>query len=144
MTWMYLNEIYDPKPSEMAPEKVYGIVYLIENLENNRLYVGKKVFWFRGYKSIKLKNGKKKRKKILVESDWRDYYGSNAELKKDIEKFGKDRFRRTILHTCASKGVCSYLEMKEQIERNAIIDERYYNEQIRVRVHRSHLKSLSL
>ena len=141
---MYLNEIYDPKPSEMAPEKVYGIVYLIENIENGRLYVGKKVLWFRGYKSVKLKNGKKKRKKILVESDWREYYGSNNELKKDIEKFGKDKFKRTILHTCISKGVCSYLEMKEQVERGAIIDELYYNEQIRCRVHRSHLKSLSL
>ena len=141
---MYLNEIYDPKPSEMAPEKVYGIVYLIENIENGRLYVGKKVLWFRGYKSVKLKNGKKKRKKILVESDWREYYGSNNELKKDIEKFGKDKFKRTILHTCISKGECSYLEMKEQVERGAIIDELYYNEQIRCRVHRSHLKSLSL
>ena len=141
---MYLNEIYDPKPSEMAPEKVYGIVYLIENTENGRLYVGKKVLWFRGYKSVKLKNGKKKRKKILVESDWREYYGSNNELKKDIEKFGKDKFKRTILHTCISKGECSYLEMKEQVERGAIIDELYYNEQIRCRVHRSHLKSLSL
>ena len=139
-----MNEIYDPKPSEMAPEKVYGIVYLIENIENGRLYVGKKVLWFRGYKSVKLKNGKKKRKKILVESDWREYYGSNNELKKDIEKFGKDKFKRTILHTCISKGECSYLEMKEQVERGAIIDELYYNEQIRCRVHRSHLKSLSL
>ena len=58
----------------------YGFVYLITNLENNRKYIGKKLFWFSKTKQIK---GKKKKYKVL--SDWQTYYGSNDELKKYLE-----------------------------------------------------------
>lgn len=143
--WLYDDKPFEPSADEFDPKNVYGFIYLIENLvpeANPRLYIGKKLFWFKGYKSVKLKNGKKKRKRTLVESDWKEYYGSNKKLLEDVEKYGKENFRRTILHLCKNKGTCSYLEMKEQVERKAIIDSAYYNEQIRVRIHRSHLKGI--
>ena len=66
---------------------------LIEDLDTGRLYIGKKVMFFKGFKSVK-----KKRKRILKESDWREYYGSSDVLNEEVAKRGADRFKRTILH----------------------------------------------
>jgi hypothetical protein len=131
---MWLHHDSPFEPIELDPKKIYGFVYLIENLVNGRKYVGKKLFFFKGFKTVK-----KKKKRILVESDWKTYYGSSNALQKDIDEIGKINFRRTILHLCTSKSECSYLEMKEQVERNAILSDGYYNDQIRVRVTRVQL-----
>lgn len=133
--WLFKGEEYDPV--ELDPKKVYGFVYLIEDLDSGKKYIGKKVMFFKGYRT---KN--KKRKRVLVESDWREYFGSNDELQKRVEKLGPEKFRRTILHLCVNKAACSYLEMYEQVVRHAILDENYYNGQIRVRVSRGQLASL--
>jgi hypothetical protein len=130
--WLYHDSPFEP--IELDPKKIYGFVYLIENLVNGRKYVGKKLFFFKGFKTVK-----KKKKRILVESDWKTYYGSSNALQKDINEIGKINFRRVILHLCTSKSECSYLEMKEQVERNAILSDGYYNDQIRVRVTRVQL-----
>lgn len=114
----------------------YGFVYLITNLSNNRMYVGKKLFWF-----SKTKQVKGKRKKIKVPSDWSTYYGSSDELLKDVKTFGEYNFKREILHLCKSKGECSYLEAKEQFDRRVMETDDYYNSWIMVRVRKSHLKS---
>lgn len=130
--WLYHDSPFEP--IELDPKKIYGFVYLIENLVNGRKYVGKKLFFFKGFKTVK-----KKKKRILVESDWKTYYGSSNALQKDLDEIGKINFRRIILHLCTSKSECSYLEMKEQVERNAILSDKYYNDQIRVRVTRVQL-----
>jgi hypothetical protein len=131
---MWLHHDSPFEPIELDPKKIYGFVYLIENLVNGRKYVGKKLFFFKGFKTVK-----KKKKRILVESDWKTYYGSSNALQKDLDELGKENFRRTILHLCTSKSECSYIEMKEQVERNAILSDGYYNDQIRVRVTRVQL-----
>lgn len=131
---MWLHHDSPFEPIELDPKKIYGFVYLIENLVNGRKYVGKKLFFFKGFKTVK-----KKKKRILVESDWKTYYGSSNALQKDIAEIGKINFRRVILHLCTSKSECSYLEMYEQITRKAILLDEYYNDQIRVRVTRNQL-----
>ena len=131
---MWLHHDSPFEPIELDPKKIYGFVYLIENLVNGRKYVGKKLFFFKGFKTVK-----KKKKRILVESDWKAYYGSSNALQKDIDEIGKINFRRVILHLCTSKSECSYLEMYEQITRKAILLDEYYNDQIRVRVTRNQL-----
>ena len=131
---MWLHHDSPFEPIELDPKKIYGFVYLIENLVNGRKYVGKKLFFFKGFKTVK-----KKKKRILVESDWKTYYGSSNALQKDLDELSKDNFRRVILHLCTSKSECSYLEMYEQITRKAILLDEYYNDQIRVRVTRNQL-----
>jgi len=93
------------------------------------------------YKTVKLKNGTKKKKKIRskIDSDWMDYYGSSDELNKDILTLGKENFTREILHYCKSKAHTSYLEAKEQFDRKVLESNDYYNGQISVRVHGSHI-----
>jgi len=130
--WLYNNV-----PLEEIPENAYGYVYLITNLTNGRKYIGKKLFWFRRTKIVK---GKKKR--LKVESDWKDYWSSSDELKADIEKLGINNFSREILYICPNKGLCNYLEAKEQMVRCVLETDQYYNSQIQCRVHRTHIKHI--
>jgi len=129
--WTFENQPFDaPKQDQ------YGFVYIITNLVSGRQYIGKKLFWFKKTRQVK---GKKKR--YLVESDWRDYWGSNDELKRDIEELGIDKFSRAILYLCVNKGECSYQEAKLHFEHDVLRHaDRWYNAWIMVRVHRKHLK----
>ena len=138
MTWFYNNQ-----PVNDLPEDCVGFVYLITNLTNNRRYIGKKLAKFSKttQRTVKLKNGTKKKKKIRtkVDSDWRDYYGSSPELTKDVELLGKDNFTREILYYCKSKAECSYIEAREQFTRKVLESKDWYNGHIQVRVHGSHI-----
>ena len=138
MSWTYQNEII-----EILPEECVGFVYLITNVISGRKYIGKKLAKFAktSYKVVKLKNGTKKKKKIRskIDSDWRDYYGSNLELNVDVLKLGKENFTREILYYCTSKAQCSYIEAREQFTRKVLESKDYYNGQISVRVHGSHI-----
>ena len=138
MTWYYKGSIVTE-----LPEDCVGFVYLISCNTSGRLYVGKKLakFSITTYKTVKLKNGTKKKKKIRgkIDSDWQEYYGSSVELNADITKLGKENFKREILHYCKSKAVCSYIEVREQFDRKVLESTDYYNGQISVRVHGSHI-----
>jgi hypothetical protein len=70
-----------------------------------------------------------------------EYYGSSIELNKDVESLGKDNFTREILFYCKSKAECSYVEAREQFGRKVLESDDYYNGQISVRVHGSHIKN---
>ena len=140
MTWLYQGNVV-----EQLPDDCVGFVYLITNTVSGRKYIGKKLAKFSKttYKTVKLKNGTKKRKKIKgkIESDWQTYYGSSDELNKDVETLGSDKFIREILYYCNSKALTSYLEAKEQFERKVLESDDYYNGNIQVRVHGSHIKN---
>jgi hypothetical protein len=138
MTWLYQNT-----PVEELPEDCVGFVYLITNNTTGKKYIGKKLAKFSKttYKTVKLKNGNKKKKKIRskIDSDWRDYYGSNDQLNKDVEILGKENFTREILYYCKSKAECSYIEAREQFTHRVLESTDYYNGHIQVRVHGSHI-----
>lgn len=136
--WLYNNEVVNE-----LPEDCVGFVYLIVNLTNNRKYIGKKLAKFSktSYKTVTLKNGTKKKKKIKskIDSDWLEYYGSSNELNKDVEALGKDQFTREILFFCKSKAECSYVEAREQFSRRVLESTEYYNNNIMCRIHGSHI-----
>ena len=138
MTWLYQGVVVNE-----LPEDCVGFVYIITNTTNNRKYIGKKLAKFSKttYKTIKLKNGKKKRKKIRgkIDSDWQTYWGSSPNLQADIDTIGQDKFTREIIHYCSSKALTSYLEAKEQFDRKVLETDEYYNGHIQVRVHGSHI-----
>ena len=138
MTWTFQGTAITD-----LPEDCVGFVYEITNLTNGRRYIGKKLAKFSKttQKTVKLKNGNKKKKKIRtkVDSDWRDYYGSSPELTRDVESLGKDNFSREILFFCKSKSECSYIEAREQFSRRVLESAEYYNGHIQVRVHGSHI-----
>ena len=138
MTWLFENS-----PVETLPDDCVGFVYIITNLTTGRRYIGKKLAKFAKttYRIVKLKNGNKRKKKIRskIDSDWQTYYGSNTELNTDVEKLGVDNFTREILYYCSSKAECSYIEAREQFRHRVLESDDYYNGQISVRVHGSHI-----
>ena len=138
MSWLFESTLV-----ESLPEDCVGFVYLITNNVTGRKYIGKKLAKFSKttQKTVKLKNGNKKKKKIRskIDSDWRDYYGSNDQLNKDVETLGKENFTREILYYCKSKAECSYIEAREQFTHRVLESNDYYNGHIQVRVHGSHI-----
>ena len=133
MTWTYGIKTFD---SEDIGEN-YGFVYQITNTANNRKYIGKKWFWSSRKKKIK---GKKRAKRVKLESDWKTYYGSSEELCADIEKLGTDKFKREILVLCRTKSEATYHEARLQFENRVLESDDWYNKWIFCRVRRSNLK----
>ena len=121
---------YQGKTVNELPEDCEGFVYLITNLTNNRKYVGKKLARFKVTKPP-LK-GKKNKRRSSKESDWKTYWGSSDHLIADVASLGEDNFIREILHYCQSRGMLSYLEAKEQFDREVLLSDEYYNGIIKI------------
>ena len=133
MSWTLHNR---PFTSSMIGDHI-GFTYEITNITNSRVYIGKKLFYKN--KTLPITKTRKKRKKVKIESGWRDYYGSCKELLEDVKRLGKDKFERKILRLCRTKGDLSYYETQQQILRDVLRDDRYYNSIIQCRIHSKHL-----
>jgi hypothetical protein len=116
-----------------------GFVYLLENTSNGRKYIGKK--YFVKPKVLPKTKKRKRRVRTVVESDWKDYYGSNDELKSELLAESNTIIVRTILKLCKTKGECSYYEIKEQLAVDALLKEEYYNSFIGCKIHRRHVNN---
>jgi len=105
------------------PDDYYGFIYCIVNNITGKQYLGKKNF--RSTTNKKL--GKKelaalpvtrgrtpKKKKIIKNSDWHNYYGSSLELKKDVKELGVDKFTRYVYKLCKTPKQLNYYETKYQ------------------------------
>jgi len=134
--WLYNNQEF-----KETPEEFQGFVYCITELNTGMMYIGKKFFW--KPKVLPVNKTRKRRVRTRVESDWRNYYGSNKFLRQLIEANGKDNYKRDILRMCRSKGECSYYEAKLQFEYDVLLSSKYYNEFIGCKINASHLKNTS-
>lgn len=135
--WFYNGYVFDEKDIEPG---IVGFVYLITNLSNGKKYVGKKNLT----KTKKLYRKNKRAKRVNTSSDWRNYYGSNGYLLEDVTSYGPSNFKREILRLCKTKGEMSYYEAKEQLLRDVLLSDDYYNNFIGCKIHRNHLtKSLT-
>jgi len=107
----------------------FGYVYRITNIQNGRQYIGRKYF----YQKRKPKGGKRR---ITSESDWKRYYGSSDELKRDVKEFGKESFRREIISLHETLGKVNYEETKQLFLHNVLMEAlddgtpMYYNSNI--------------
>ncbi len=105
--------IYNGEPITIPPEGIFGFVYNIKCNLNGRQYIGKKQFWSNRSKKVP---GKKNRKHIVSESDWKEYWSSSEDVKADIEKFGQENFTREIIRMCPMKRDLTFGEVEIQIK----------------------------
>lgn len=115
-------------------EDTFGFIYEITNTVTGKMYIGKKQCKSK-FKRKPLKGRKNKRIEIK-ESDWREYTSSSNELNEDIKKYGKDKFIFKILRACGSKWELAYFEIREQLEKDVLLRDDYYNGIINVRIGR--------
>lgn len=100
------------------PSDWVGFLYVIES-PTGKNYIGRKNRY--------VKRSKK-------ESNWRKYSGSSKDLKADIQKFGKENFKFTILKFCKTLGELAVAEAKEIINRDALNSPRYYNKYLYLKI----------
>ena len=121
-----------------TPKDYQGFVYCITELDTDKKYICKKNFW--RPKTLPKNSKRARRVRTKVESDWREYYGSNQKLQLLVEQRGESNYKRTILRLCKTKGEMSYYEAKLQFEFDVLLREDYYNEFIGCKIHSRHIK----
>lgn len=135
MSWCYGGKEYDPSESELA--EYTGFVYIIEEESTGMKYIGKKLFW--RTKTLGITKTRKRKKKVKVESDWRNYHGSNKKLLERVQEKSDEVYKRYILKLCKTKGECSYYEAKLQFDHDVLLRDDFYNEMIMCRINSKHL-----
>jgi hypothetical protein len=86
-------------------------------------------------KKNKLKGRTPMKRKILSESDWRTYYGSNQEIKALIKEGKESEFEREVLIIVYSKKLLTYYECKELFIRGVLESSEYFNGDILGKFH---------
>lgn len=128
MDWTFNGELLT-KP----PQNCFGFIYIITRTNNISLdtptkYIGKKQFFFKR---------KEKGSQIFIESDWKSYYGSSDLLKADIEKYGKENFKREIIYLSYSKQELTYMELNYMFLHEVLKSGNgYYNASISGKFHK--------
>lgn len=105
-------------------EEIVGFVYKITG-PDKRIYIGKKIL----HNSRKTKISKKEKvatatrkrfKRVIKESDWKDYYGSCIPLKAEIKEKGTELYKREILEFACTKKYLAFCELEHQIKNDVL------------------------
>lgn len=114
---------------EDIPEDTFGFVYQVTHVPTGRKYIGKKQLVFN--KTLPPLKGKKRKRKVVKESDWKTYYGSNEGIKLLIKEGKQEEFTREILQYVATKKLLTYYELKWMMIKGVIEpDSGYINDNI--------------
>lgn len=141
--WRYKDQLIT-EISDM-PEGTYGFIYRVIHLPTKKKYIGKKVLFFE--RNVKL--GKREteqlkeerrsqgiggrvpaKKKVVKESDWKTYYGSEEEIKKLVKTSKPEDWTREILEFVPTKKLLTYYEIKHIFINNALEDPDFANRNI--------------
>ena len=133
--WQY--KLKTIKSIDDLPEGTTHIVYYITNLENGKQYIGKKAI----YSNRRIKLGKKalaarkdkrqsKYKRVVKETNWLSYTGSNVSLNEDIDNGHK--IKKVIAFFCSSSKQATFLECQELFSNKVLTEDNhlFYNDNI--------------
>lgn len=141
--WLYNNK--EINNIESMPENPYGFIYQITHKPSGKKYIGKKALYSErnvklGKKELKALKEQRKaegvsgrtptKKKVIKESNWKSYYGSQKEIKSLVKEGEKEDFKREILQFVSSKKLLTYYECKYLFINNAIEDSNFINDNI--------------
>jgi hypothetical protein len=135
--WTYNGESFS---SSMVGD-YFGFVYRITNLINEYDYVGRK--YFKTKRKLKPLIGRKNKRHKIKETDWQDYWGSSKRLLEDIDKYGKENFKREIICLCKTRGQTNYMEAKIQFDEDVLLNEQNYNGIIAIKIGGGSIKELA-
>jgi hypothetical protein len=113
---------------EDMPENTFGFIYEVCYVPTNEKYLGKKVLQFN--KKLPPLKGFKRKRKVTVESDWKNYYGSHQKIKDLLKENKHDDFKRTILKFAFNKKHLTYLETRYLFKKRVLESEEYINDNI--------------
>lgn len=130
--WLYNDK--EISSIEDMPENTFGFIYEVEHIPTGLKYLGKKVLYFN--RTLPPLKGQKRKRKVVKESDWKSYVGSQEEVKKLLKEGKLLDFKRKILTFVPTKKLLTYFENKLLFEKgvlepgskylNSNIEGRYY------------------
>lgn len=128
--WIFADSVQE---ENFNADDWFGFIYRVTNLTNGMEYIGKKQFQTHTRKIVK---GRKNRKRVSKESNWKEYMTSSTHVHEAIENEGKDNFKFEIIELCKTKGDLTYREVELQWEEKVLEtmlpngDFKYYNKAI--------------
>jgi hypothetical protein len=133
-SWVHFEHGHQITSIEQVPVDAVGFIYLVEF--GAIKYIGKKNFYSErtkhfGKKQLAEVTDKRKKTytKVIKESDWKTYCGSNSTIK-DLLKSGQIPTNRFILDFAFSKQHLTYLEVKYMFKMDVLEDSKYLNDNI--------------
>jgi len=147
--WKYKNKVINDIID--MPEDAIGFIYEVEHIPTGAKYIGKKVLFFErnvkiGKREVaKLKEERKangvggrpaSKKKVIKESDWKEYYGSSEKMKTLVNGGESADFDRTILQFVSTKKLLTYYEAELLFRKDVLNDDTYINDNILAKFYR--------
>jgi len=137
MYWLYQNK--EISSLEDIKQDSFGFIYITTHIPTGKKYLGKKSFFY----TLNKKLGKKEltqqpvtrgrtktTKKVIKESDWRTYYGSEKFIKQKLKEGKQEEFKREIIHLASNKKLLTYFECKYQFIYGVLENEEWINNNI--------------
>ena len=137
-TWTYQGRVITSIKD--MPEGTYGFIYEVIYKPTDVRYIGKKVLYFErnkrlGKKALKalqeerskqgLRGRTPTKQKVIIESDWKEYYGSQKEIVALSKKDNCSKnWEKRILQFVPSKKLLTYYETKYLFEKG-ILENKY-------------------
>ena len=137
-TWTYQGRVITSIKD--MPEGTYGFIYEVIYKPTDVRYIGKKVLYFErnkrlGKKALKalqeerskqgLRGRTPAKQKVISESDWKDYFGSQKEILILSKKDNSSRnWEKRILQYVPTKKLLTYYETK-YLFKNGILEDKY-------------------
>lgn len=103
-----------------------GFVYEVTHIPTQKKYIGKKVLYHK--RTLPPLKGKKRKRRIVKESDWMAYYGSNEIILEYVKNNEPpENFKREILQFCSASRQLTYYETLWQFKKDVLASEDYLN-----------------
>ena len=104
-------------PHDFDIDEWFGFIYRITELSTGKEYIGKKQFHSYCRKAVK---GKKRKKMVITENDWKKYTSSSTHINEALAKLGKAAFKFEIESLHSTRGSLVYAEVRYQVTEDVL------------------------